>query len=163
MEEPPDDEEDPIGAQAVRGPGQGPLDCHHALLGGCGAEERPGLLRQPAPVLVGVESDHPHPGGHQQLHDQLTHQTEADHARGVPDLRARLANPLQCDGADGGERRQLGRDPVGYRHAEIGRHPVDLGVECVLIPGARHELADRELLGPRADLEDDTGERVAQG
>jgi hypothetical protein len=35
-------------------------------------------------------------------------------------------------------------------------------MERVLVPGARHELTDRELLGPPADLEDDTGERVAE-
>ena len=33
---------------------------------------------------------------------------------------------------------------------------------AILVPGARHELTDRELLGPPPDLDDDAGERVAE-
>ena len=114
------------------------------------AQQGAGLLGQPATVLVGIEADHPHPGGHEQLDDQLPDQAQADDARGVPDLDVALADALQGDGAHGGEGGQLGRDAVGHRHAEIGRHPVDLGVERELVAGARHELTDRELLGPLA-------------
>ena len=126
------------------------------------AQQGAGLLGQPATVLVGVETDHLDPGGHEQLDDQLPDQAQADDARRVPDLDVALTDALQRDRAHGGESGQLGRDAVGHRHTEIGRHPVDLGVKGKLVPGARHELTDSELLGPLAHLLHHARERVAQ-
>ena len=119
------------------------------------AQQGARLLGQPASVLVGIEPDHLDAGGHEQLDDQLPDQAQPDDARGIPDLDVALANTLQGDRTHGGEGGQLGRHAVGHRHAEIGRYPIDLGVEGELVPGARHELTDSELLSPFPHLLDD--------
>ena len=100
--------------------------------------------------------------GHEELHDQLPHQAQADNARGVSDLDVSLAHPLQGDRAHGGKRGQLRRHTIGYGHTEIGRYPVDLGMQGKFVAGASHQLTDGELLCPFPHLEHHARERVTQ-
>ncbi len=51
-----------------------------------------------------------------------------------------------------------GLDALGNRHAEVDRHPVDLGVEGELVAGGGDEVTDRELLRAGADLDDDAAQ-----
>ena len=70
--------------------------------------------------------------------------------------------PLHRDGPDGCERGVLGGHSVRHRNAQVGRHPVHLGVEGELVAGGRDQLTDRELLGTRPDLDHDAAQRVAE-
>jgi hypothetical protein len=52
----------------------------------------------------------------------------------------------------------MGRHAIGYRHAQVKRHPVELGVQGELVTGAGDELAHVELLGPPAHLDNHAGQ-----
>ena len=54
---------------------------------------------------------------------------------------------MEGDRADGGKGGRLGGDTVGDGYAEVGWHPVELGVVGVLVAGARHPLPHPELVG----------------
>jgi hypothetical protein len=56
----------------------------------------------------------------------------------------------------------LCRNTVRYWNAQVGRYPVDIGMECELVPGRRDQLTHGELLGARSDLDYDPAQRVAQ-
>ncbi len=137
-----------VGTPAARQLGQGPLDAVDAFIVGRVARHGTVLLGQRAPLPHDVETHHPHPGGHQELGDELAHQAEPDHAGCVPQLGLGPAHPVHGDGTDGGEGSQRGGQTVGHRHAKVDGNPVDLGVQGVLVAGARHELSQAELLRP---------------
>ena len=144
--------EHPVGPQAARRGGQVLLDGGQPVGVRSGAEEGAGLLGQPAALRHHVNTDDPHPGGDQQLDDELADQAQADHASGIPELGAGLADALHGDGTDGGEGGHLGADAVGHRHAQVLRYPVDLRMQGKLVAGAGHQLPDLELFRAPPDL-----------
>ena len=156
-------EENAVGTKSARGFEQRLFHCPRSVVVRRSAQKSAGLLRQTASFLVWVQSDHLNAGGHEQLHDQLPDQTQADNARGISDLDVSLANPLQSDRAHSGKCRQLRRHAIGYGHTEIGRYPVDFGMKGKFIAGACHQLTDGELLSPFSHLEHHTRKRVTQG
>ncbi len=155
-------QEHPVRTKATGCPRQRLLGRDDSIVVWGRAEHGPGLLGESATVLVEIEADHQRPRGHEKLDHQLADQAQSDDTCGVSDLHVTLTHPLEGDRTDGGKGGQLGRDAVGQGHTEIRRHPIDLSVERVLVAGARHQLTGRKLLGPFADLLDDTRERIAQ-
>ena len=109
-----------------------------------------------------VETDDPYAGRHEQLNDELTDEAEPDHARGLTELNLGGRTPCIAIAPTGRERGMFRRHTVGDRDAEVARNPVDLGVEGVVVPRARDQLADGELLGAGTDLDDDAAERVPE-
>ena len=122
----------------------------------------PDFLRQPAALGHRVDADRLDAGRREQPDDELADQAEADDGGGLAELDLAAPHALHRDGGNGGERGVLGQHPVGDRRAQVDRHPVVVGVQCLLIAGAGDELADLELLRALADLGDHAAERVAE-
>jgi hypothetical protein len=133
-----------------------------AVRRGTGAGKSSGLLGHPAPRLDHVEADDLDPGGHEQPHDELTDQAETDDACHLAQLRLRATYALHGDGTHGREGGLLRGDPVRNAHAEVHRHPVELGVQGELVAGRGDDVSHGELVDARTDLDDDTGEGVAE-
>ena len=102
------------------------------------------------------------PDGDEELHRELADEAEADHARGLAELRLGAPHPLHRDRADGRERGVLRTHTGADGHAEVRRHPVDLGVQRVLVPRARDELADGEITGAAPDFDHLARQRVTE-
>ncbi len=100
--------------------------------------------------------------GAQDLHQDLTHEAEADDAGRLAELRFRLAESLHRDGADGGEGGVQRRHLLRNRDAQILRHPVVFRVQRELIARAGDALADLEFLDACAHRDDDARQRVAE-
>lgn len=112
---------------------------------------------------VGVGPDDTDPRGGEELHHELPDQAEADDKGHLAELRLALADALHRDRPDGAEGRVPRREAVRHRGVEVLRHPVQLGVQRVLIAGAGHEVADLHVVDPGADLLDHPAQRVAKG
>ena len=151
-----------VGAAAAGQLAQRLLDRGDALVGRGGAGGGAGLLGPQAAVLEHVQPDHPDPGRDQQPDHELADQAEADHAGGLAQLRLGPADAVHGDRADGGEGGVLGLHLTGHGHAHVDRDPVVLGVQRVLVPGRGDQLADVELLGALAHLDDHAAERVTE-
>ena len=121
-----------------------------------------GLLGRPAALLEHVQPGDPDPRGDQEPDHQLADQAEADDAGGVAELDLGPPHPVHGDGAHGGEGGVLGQDPLGDHGAQVGRDPVVLRVQRVLVARGRDQLADPELLGARSHLDHDPAQRVAE-
>ena len=128
------------------------LDGRHALAGGCRAERRTGLLGPLAAVLDHVEPDHANPGGHEETDHELADEAQADHARGLAQLDLALAYAVHGDGPDGREGGVLRRDALRDRDAHVGRDPVVLRVQRVLVACRGDQLADAEILSASPHL-----------
>ena len=91
------------------------------------------------------------PDGDEQPDGELADEAEPDDARRLPERDLGPADALHRDGADGRERGVLrAARPVGDRHAEVRRHPVDLGVQRVLVArGTRRAGRRRTRRRPR--------------
>ena len=126
------------------------------------AGDRAALLGQTAAVGDRIDADRPHAGRREQPDHDLPDQSEADDGRGLAKLNLGSAHPVHGDRCHGRERRVLGQHPGRNGRAQVDRHPVVLGVQCLLITRARNELADLELLGARAHLGDHTAQRIAK-
>ena len=117
---------------------------------------RPGRRHSTAPAFSASAQrsattsrpDHLDPRGDEQADDELADQPQADDTRGVTDLGVALAHTLHGDGSDGGEGGQAGVDRIGHRHAEVRRHPVDLGMEGELVARAGDDLAPENSSAP---------------
>jgi hypothetical protein len=154
--------EDVVRPEAAAQVGERVLHAGQPLGIGCPAYTRAGLLGELAAPGDDVDADGVHPGGDEELHDELTDQAETDDARGVPELRRSPPHPVQRDRAHRGERREARLDALGHRDAEVDRDPIDLGVERELVARARHEPAGRELLGAASGLHHVAADRVAE-
>ena len=111
------------------------LDGRHPLVGRRRAECRAGLLGPLAAVLDHVEPDHADAGGDKETDHELADEAQADHARGLAQLDLALTYAVHGDGPDGREGGVLGRYALGDRGAHIGRDPVVLRVQRVLVAG----------------------------
>ncbi len=140
-----------FGDGALHGRGRG-------IAAGRGAQ----ALGQLAAHRVGVGADDADSRGGQELHHELPDQAEADDQRHFAELRLALADALQRDRPNGAEGRVPGREAVRHRGVEVLRHPVQLGVQRVLVAGAGHEVADLHVVDAGADLLDHPAQRVAQ-
>jgi hypothetical protein len=147
-----------VGAEAPADLSQTAFDPVQSFGAGRGTGDRPSLLRQPAPFLDRVDAHDDDSRGDKKLDGELADEPEADDAGRIAELRLATPNTLHGDSADGGERRLLGRDSLGHGNAEVGRDPVHLRVQRVVVAGASHELPDRELLCSRPDLGDHPAE-----
>ena len=155
-------QEDVVGAPRRPGPQQR-LEPVHPRRVGPGAAPGAALLGGAAALLDGVEAHHPDPRSDQQPHQQLADQAQPDDAGGLPQLHLRPAQRLHRDGTDRGEGGVLGEHPVGHPHAEVARHPVDLGVQRELVARCGDQVTDLEAVHALPDLHDHAAQRVAQG
>ena len=96
-----------------------------------------------------IHADHSDAGRAQDLHQQLPDQSEADDAGGLAQLHLRLAETVQRDAADGGERSVLHRHAVRNGHRQVLRDEVELGVIAVADAGTSDALPDVKALGVR--------------
>ena len=151
-----------VGTEAAGGAAADLLDVGGAVRVGPGARQRTGLLRHPAACLHGVDADHPHAGGDEQPDHQLPDQPEPDDAGQLTELGLRPTDALHGDRPHRRERGVLRVDTVGHLDDQVGRHPVHLGVQRELVAGRGDQVADLELLGAGADLDDDAAQRVTQ-
>src|SRR5258706_73502 len=151
-----------VGTASVRDSGQGALDGSDAFWRGLGTHQRARLLSQPATLLDHVEPEHAHSRSDQQAHDQLANEAKTDHAGGLPELGFGSAHPVHGDRADGREGGMLRLDAIGNGDAEVHWNPVELSVQGVLVACGRHELADPELPGTAAHLDDYPAQGVAE-
>ena len=142
--------------------GQRGLDAGQPLAVGGRAGDRASLLGQPASVLDDVEPDNADAGRDEQPHHQLADEAETDHQAGLAELRLGPPDALHGNRAHGGKRRLLRGNSPRHRGAQVDRDPVVFGVQGVFIARGRDQLADFELLGAGADLDNDTAQRVAQ-
>ena len=155
-------QEDVVGPATAGDLGERPLDRVDAVADGRGAQRRPGLLGQPAALLDHVEPDDTDPGRDQQADHQLADQAEADDAGRVAQAGPRHAARRASRWRRRWRRRRARAGPLGDRGAQVGRDPVVLGVQRVLVARRRDQLADPELLGPLSYLGDHAAQRVAE-
>lgn len=134
----------------------------HGRGGGVAAGRGAEALGEFAARRVRVGADHADACGGEELDDQLPDQPEADDQRHLAELRLALADALHRDRADGTEGRVPRREAVGDRGVEVLRHPVQLGVQRVLVARAGHQVADLDIVDPGADLLDHPAQRIAQ-
>ena len=155
-------QEQVVGAAAARYLAQRLLDRVDALVGGRGAQVGACLLGRPAALLEHVQAGDPDPRGDQEPDHQLADQAETDDAGGVAELDLGPPHPVHGDGAHGGEGGVLGQDPLGHHGAQVGRDPVVLRVQRVLVARGRDQVADPEFLRARSHLDHDPAQRVAE-
>ena len=110
----------------------------------------------------GVQPDDPDTRSHEDPDDELTDEPEADDAGELAQLRLRAADAVHRDGAHRRERRMPGVDLLRDGDAQVGGHPVDLGVQGELVARRRDQVPDRELLGTRADRDHPAAQGVAE-
>lgn len=134
----------------------------HGRGGGIAAGRGAQSLGECAARRVGVGPDDADPRGDEELHHELPDQPEADDQCHLAELRLALADALHRDRPDGAEGRVPRRETVRHRGVEVLRHPVQLGVQRVLVAGAGHEVADLHVVDPGADLLDHPAQGVAQ-
>ncbi len=143
-------EEHPVGAESARHPGQERLStAARPSSSGAAHKHRAGLLGQPAALGHDVEADHLHARGHEQAHDELAHQAQADDTGGVADLGVALAHALHGDGADGGEGGEARASTAsGTATQRLVGTQLQLGVKGELVAGAGDDLARENSSAP---------------
>lgn len=104
---------------------------------GIPAGRGPQALGELAAHRVGVDPDDADSRGGQQLHHQLPDQPEADDQCHLAELRLAAPDTLHRDRPDGAEGRVPRREAVRHRGVEVLRHPVQLGVQRVLVVEAQ--------------------------
>ena len=116
-----------------------------ALVGGT-CDFGAGGKRQLAFLGVEIDAHDPAAIGAAQLHGELTEQAEADHRNAHAELKPRLAQALERDGADGARACSLEAHVARHRRDEGARHGVIFGMGGDGLADAGDAIADAELI-----------------